>query len=357
MNCSRITAAALLALALAGASSSGAAESIDHLVAGAAKEGEIVFVAGSETFGGRKGFAELGAAFNKKFGLNARINFAPGPEMNAMAARVITEVKSGRASTDFYLGSQSHYALLHQENALENVPWSASFPWITKDMEVLPGESVLVYTSLNGIIYNSNLIPKDKTPKSYADLIDPRLSPAWAGKMAIPPYVQWLADLSLLWGQEKVKDFARKLVTLSGGRLRYSEEERVVSGEFPIMANIGGALEHMWMWQNKGAPLVAVTGSSPPITSYFQLGALKRSAHPHLAKLFVAFMMSKEAQLIIEKYDGRTTHLVEGTRLAKYLAANRIKLQPPGEAMAAYVKSEGGEGLKFKEELAKMLKQ
>jgi hypothetical protein len=65
----------------------------------------------------------------------------------------------------------------------------------------------------------------------------------------------------------------------------------------------------------------------------------------------------EEAQLIIEKYDGRTTHLVEGTRLAKYLAANRIKLQPPGEAMAAYVKSEGGEGLKFKEELAKMLKQ
>src|ERR1051325_10165053 len=74
-------------------------------------------------------------------------------------------------------------------------------------------------------------------------------------------------------------------------------------------------------------------------------------------KLFVAFMMSKEAQAIIEKYDGRTTHLVEGTRLAKYLSANRIKLQAPADAMAAYVKSEGGEGLKFKEELAKMLKQ
>jgi iron(III) transport system substrate-binding protein len=332
-------------------------EGLEQLVAGAAKEGEITFVAGSETFGGRKGFADLAAAFNKKFGLNAKINFAPGPEMNSMAARVITEVKTGRASTDFYLGSQSHYALLHQENVLEHVAWTATFPWITKEMEVLPGESVLVYTSLNGIIYNSNLIPKDKIPKSYADLIDPRLSPAWAGKMAIPPYVQWMADLSLLWGQDKVRDFARKLVPLSGGRLRYSEEERVVSGEFPIMANIGGALEHMWMWEKKGAPLVAVTGSSPPVTSYFQLGALKKSPHPNAAKLFVAFMMSKEAQLIIEKYDGRTTHLVEGTRLAKYLSANRIKLQAPAEAMAAYVKSEGGEGLKFKEELAKLLKQ
>ncbi len=351
-----IIIAALIWLALA-TSSSRAAESVERLVAGAAKEGELVFVAGSETFGGRKGFGELGAAFNKKFGLNTKINFAAGPEMNSMAARVITEVKAGRASTDFYLGSQSHYALLHQEGVLEPVAWSATFPWITKEMEVLPAESVLVYTSLNGIIYNSTLIPKDKTPKSYADLVDPKLSPAWAGKIAIPPYVQWMADLSLLWGQEKVRDFARKLVPLSGGRLRYSEEERVVSGEFPIMANIGGALEHMWMWEKKGAPLVAVTGSSPPITSYFQLGALKKSAHPNTAKLFVAFMMSKEAQTIIEKYDGRTTHLVEGTRLAKYLSANRIKLQPPAEAMAAYIKSEGGDGLKFKEELAKMLKQ
>src|SRR5262249_59057032 len=148
---------------------------------------------------------------------------------------------------------QPRPALGQQERVRETVAWSATFPWITKDMEVLPGESVLVYTSLNGIIYNSTLIPKDKTPKNYADLVDPRLSPAWAGKMAIPPYVQWLADLSLLWGQDKVRDFARKLVPLSGGRLRYSEEERVVSGEFPIMANIGGALGHIVVWGEKGA--------------------------------------------------------------------------------------------------------
>jgi ABC-type Fe3+ transport system substrate-binding protein len=323
---SRIVVFLVFVSVLALAFPSQAADTLDQLIAGARKESELVFVAGSETFGGRKGFAELESALNKKFGTKATINFSPGPEMNAMAARVVTEVKAGRASTDFYLGSQSHFALLHQEKVLEDVGWSGLFPWVTKEMEVLPSESVLVYTSLNGIIYNSNLIPKDKAPKSYADLIDPRLSPTWAGKLAIPPYVAWLADLSLLWGQEKVKDFARKLVPLSGGRLRYSEEERIVSGEFPIMANIGGALDHMWMWQSKGAPLVAVTGSTPPVTSYFQLGALKKSAHPNLSKLFVAFMASKDAQAIIEKYDGRTTHLVEGTRLAKYLRDNRIKL-------------------------------
>jgi ABC-type Fe3+ transport system substrate-binding protein len=235
------------------------AQTQEQLIAGAKKEDEIVFVAGAQTFGGRKGLADLEAAFNKRFDLKTRISFAAGPDMNARAARLITEIKAGRtASTDIFLGSQSHLALLHRENALEKVNWSGIFPWVTKEMEIFPNEGVLVYTSPNGIIYNANLLPKDKAPKSYLDLVDPRWSPSWAGKLAIPPYVAWLADLSLIWGQEKVKDFARKVVALSGGRLRYSEEERIVSGEFPIMANIGGALEHMWTWQAKGAPLLAL---------------------------------------------------------------------------------------------------
>ena len=58
----------------------------------------------------------------------------------------------------------------------------------------------------------------------------------------------------MIWSEERVKNLTRKLVAISGGRLRYSEEERVVSGEFPIAANMGGAVEQMWQWQAKGAP-------------------------------------------------------------------------------------------------------
>jgi spermidine/putrescine-binding protein len=137
----------------------------------------------AHTFGGRKGLAEIEATFNKKFDPKARINFAAGPDMNARAARHITEIKSGgKVSSDIFFGSQSHLALLHEENALEKVNYSKFFPWVTKAMEIFPNEGVLVYTSPNGIIYNSSLIAKDKAPKSYTDLIDPRLSPGpgWA---------------------------------------------------------------------------------------------------------------------------------------------------------------------------------
>ena len=362
MNNSEVRAlswAILLLAVLVGAFRLSAADTSEQLIAGAKKEGdEIVFVAGAQTFGGRKGLAEIEAAFNKKFGLKARINFAAGPDMNARAARLITEVKANRqSSSDLYLGSQSHFALLHKENALEKVNWAGTFSWLSKEMEIFPGEGVLVYTSPNGIIYNANLIPKDKAPKSYSDLVDPRLSPTWAGKLAIPPYVAWLADLSLVWGQEKAKDFARKVVALSGGRLRYSEEERVVSGEFPIMANLGDALGAMWTWQAKGAPLVAVPGLNPINTDYFQLGVPRNSAHPNLARLLVAFMASKEAQAVLEKYESRSSHLVEGTIMAKYLRENRVQVQEPKVSIDYYLKGESAEGLKFKEELANILKQ
>ena len=330
-----------------------AAETLESLIAGAKKEWEITFIAGAQTFGGQKTLNLLEAAFNKRFGLNAKIRFSAGPEMNAMAARVITELKSGaKASSDIYHGSQSHLSLLHKEKALEKVDYSGVFPWITKEMEIFPSEGLLIFTSLRGMIYNSKLIPKDKAPKNYEDLVDPKLSPTWAGKLAIPPYVSWLVELSMIWSEDKVKNFTRKLVALSGGRLRYSEEERVVSGEFPIAANMGGATEQMWQWQAKGAPLLAVMGSTPVLPSYFQLAVPKNSAHPNLARLFVGFMASKEAQAILEKNDFRTSHLVEGTIMAKYLKQNRVQLQEAKDSIDFYLQGEDS-GLAFKEELTK----
>jgi iron(III) transport system substrate-binding protein len=347
----------LLALILPSVTHVNAADSLQSLIAGAKSEDEITFIAGAQTFGGRKGLADIEAAFNKRFGLKTKINFAAGPDMNARAARHITEIKAGRkVSSDIFLGSQSHQALLHKENALEKVNYAGLFSWVTKEMEIFPGETVLTYTSPNGIVYNKELIPKDKAPKNYADLIDAKLSPTWAGKIAIPPYVAWLAELSLVWGTEKVKDFARKLVAISGGRLRYNEEERIVSGEFPIMANFGGSLEHMWNWQNKGAPIVAVFGVTPINTDYFQLSVPKNAVHPNLAKLFTAFMATREAQEIMQKHESRSSHLVEGTLMQKYLKENKVAVQEPKLSIGYYLKTEDAEGLQFKEELAKILK-
>ena len=82
----------------------------------------------------------------------------------------------------------------------------------------------------------------------------------------------------------------------------------------------------------------------------------KNSAHPNLAKLFVGFMASREAQAILDKIDFRSSHLVEGTRMSKYLRSNPIKLQEAKDSIAFYLQGEDS-GLEFKEEFTKMLKQ
>src|ERR1043166_4584838 len=160
-----------------------AAQTFTELIAGAKKESEFSFIAGPTTFGGRQAFSEIQTAFNEKFGLNARINFSAGPSMPAMAARIMTEAKAGvKSSTDVHLGPPATHAELHNDRLLEPVNYSKIFPWVTKEMEILQGETLLVYTSLQGILYNSNLLPKEKAPKIYEDLIDPKLSRSWAGK-------------------------------------------------------------------------------------------------------------------------------------------------------------------------------
>ena len=328
------------------------AQSLEQLIAGAKKEGEVTLVASASTFGGKKGFADLEAGFNKRFGLKHKLNLAPGPSFPQVAARVLTELKSGaKSSTDLYLGSDGTMSDMHREKALQKVNWSGTFPWVTKEMEIISQETLLVYASFHGIIYNSNSIAKDKAPKSYEDLIDPALSPTWAGKLAIPAYIHWLVRVSGSWGKEKVLSFARKLAPLAGGRLRQGEEERIVSGEFPIMASTGGALEAMWKWQAKGAPLVGLPGSTPATSSYYQLGVPRNSAHPDSAKLFIAFMTTREAQAVLEKYDWRSSHLVDGTLMAKYVKSNRIKLQDPAELNEIFMKDDAP----FENELTKIL--
>src|ERR1043166_123567 len=113
-----------------------AESALEQLIAAARTEKELYSVAGPTTFGGKKSLSEIEAAFNKKFGINSRILFTAGPEMNSMAARVITELKAGgKSSTDVYLGSLGQFAHLQKENALQEVNWSGTFPWVTREME------------------------------------------------------------------------------------------------------------------------------------------------------------------------------------------------------------------------------
>ena len=280
-----------------------AAETLEQLIAGAKKESELTFIAGAQTFGGPKTLNLLEAAFNKRFGLNMKIRFAAGPEMNSMAARMITELKNGsKASSDIYHGSQSHVSLLHKEKALEQVNYSAIFPWITKPMEIFPNEGVLIFTSLRGMIYNSK---SHSQRQSAEDLRRSGRSEVKSdlGRQAGDSALCFLAgravdDLERGQGQELYQEARRAERRPAPLQRRGARRQRRVSdrGQHGRRDRTDVAVASQGRAAGGGDRLDA--GAAV----LFSTGACRsNSAHPNLAKLFIGFMASKEAQEILEK--------------------------------------------------------
>lgn len=326
----RLLIAALFASASFAAFGANLENSYDALVEKAKAEGELHFMASGETFGGQETMKQLQDAFNKKYSANINLRFTPGPSMPAMAARLQQEAKSGApASTDLYIGNLASIAFLNRDGVLEKIEWADVFPEVAPEMEITKGAGVLVRTSLSGIVFNSDNLKGDAAPKSYADLVDPAKADAWKGRLATPPYHDWIVVQSLEKPKEEVIAYAQALAPLVSGFIRYGEEERVVSGEFAAMASTGDAPGYTALWQKRGAPLNFVLGTSPTPTDYFQVAVPANSAHPNLAALFAAFLVTPEAQEIIDRNSFQGSHLSPNTSVAKFIAESGAQPMDP----------------------------
>jgi hypothetical protein len=51
-------------------------------------------------------------------------------------------------------------------------------------------------------------------------------------------------------------------------------------------------------------------------------------------------MVTREAQAIIEKHDYRSSYLVEGTGMARYVRSQKLKLQDPTELTELFLKDD-----------------
>lgn len=314
------------------------AAALNDLVAAAKGEKELNLIAGSDTFGGAPGMSALNDAFNKKFGLNATLTLTPGPAMTVMGSRLLTEYQGNHtASTGVYMGPFSQFVTLNRAGALEKVDWVGTFPWVSRAMVVDPdGVGLLMRTGPNAMLYNPKVLPQNQAPKTYDDLVNPRLDAPWNKKLALAPYPDWLAMLSITWGADRVRALATKLAAVAGGQLRYGDAQPLIDGQFTLMANEGSCLELKWAWESKNVPFNVVFGSNPVVCDYFQLGVPKNSPVPHLARLFVGFMTTPEAQAITDKFGGQGSHLVPGTRIYQFVHAQHITLQDPRRVYAFF---------------------
>jgi ABC-type Fe3+ transport system substrate-binding protein len=323
------------------------------LIEGAKEEKELILVGGGGTWGDADTLTALEKGLNKKYGLNARIKFAPGPSMPDMARRIADEFKAGqKATTDLFLGSESHFVELSRSGALSQVQWREAFPYIPAEMIELDGRLLREATRFIGVTYNFKLIVEKELPRHLDDL----LKPGWSGKVASTPYAASFDRAVAVLGFEKTRDFLQRFTKNVGGLIRCGEEERLASGEFVLLALNCGNYEAE-RGQRRGIPIGARVLSDIPIVGYFYMTVPKLSSHPSLATLFAGFVLTQEGQAIRHESIGATAHLIEGTpanKQYKELLAQGVQLK---DFTSEYVIKNGKTLGRWRDEFQKILQQ
>jgi iron(III) transport system substrate-binding protein len=157
--------------------------------------------------------------------------------------------------------------------------------------------------SYYGVAYNTKMVPPDRVPKSYDDLLDPR----WKGKMAwrigsSTGTPLFLTNLRLAWGEgkamayfDKLKD--QKIINFGAGSAR-TLVDRVIAGEYAIALNIFA--HHPLISKGKGAPVNSQL-MDPVATTAATMSVVKGLHHPYSAMLLADYILSKEGQGILAR--------------------------------------------------------
>ena len=294
------------------------ADALQAIEAGARKEGALTLVWSENILGGTEGAKEYAQGMKALYGFDLKVQFTPGPSMADMSSKVLQEYSAKQpASSDIFIGGESNFLPLMQAKALAPVDWKSWSPTIQAHPDVIasPGGEVLkLVTQLFTIAYNSNKLKGDAIPGSMQDL----LKPQYKGRIAATPYLAGFDVLATpeFWGLQKTLDYTRAFAGQVGGLIRCGETTRLVSGEFDILAlecNQGTELKG----KAGGQPLDFVIPTDAAMYYYLNMAIPKNAPHPNAAKLFVSYMMTRQAQDIAYKLGYLDNNLLPGSHSAE----------------------------------------
>lgn len=293
------------------------AASIDELVAGAKREGVLELYAPSTLT--PEGAQRLGQAFNKRYGLNLRVNFTPAGAMTRDVGKVVSIAATGQPQDwDVMLIHDAGHATLwlkkmHQPFDYTRVGVPAHAIQYDSGTVILANQFVLP-------AYNKQFLPAKDVPKSWQDLLDPRWK---AGKLGMSTATHHIARLATLWGENKATEYVKALAAqqpiLGPLGTIYS---RLQLGEVLIAITLTDSFVHQA--KVAGAPILHAEEVSPLISPAYNIGVLKAARHPNAGFLFSSFLISSEAQAILQKFGGHTSAFVPGTPAHKYVQGKNV---------------------------------
>jgi ABC-type Fe3+ transport system substrate-binding protein len=313
------------------------AATLEQFIDGAKKEGTLRGQWSQNSFGGSAGLAEIIAGMNKKYGLNLKAQFTPGPDMQRLMLRLVQEAEAGQpASTDVYLGNSQAIADAMKNNVLKPVEWAGILPRnIPSEQGFDPiapgGVAVSFATAVVGILYNTDHVKGEDVPRRLEDVLKPK----WKGKIASTPYAAGLREFATpgMLGREYVIEFTKKLSSQIGGLVRCGEAERFTSGEFLMLVLTCGGND-VNLLQSTGAPVAHTVVEEGTVLHMRYAGVPKNSRSPNAGALLAAYLHTPEGQALLWKHDGMDLHVYPEAKMKKDVekvraAKGKIALNTP----------------------------
>jgi ABC-type Fe3+ transport system substrate-binding protein len=289
---------------------------VDDLIAGAKKEGIIELYAPSTLT--PEGAQRLGEAFNKKYGLNIKLNFTPAGSMTRDVGKIVSIAATGQPQEwDVMLIHDAGHATL----------WLKKLHKVYDYVKVGVAPQAIQYDSGTVILanqfalpaYNKQLVAAKDVPKSWQDLLDPKWK---GGKLGMSTATHHIARLATLWGESKTTEYVKALAAqqpiLGPLGTIYS---RMQLGEVLVAITLTDSFVHQA--KVAGSPVVHADEVTPVISPAYNAGVLKGAQHPNAGHLFAAFLPSPPAQEILEKFGGHTSAFVPGTPAYKFVQGKK----------------------------------
>jgi ABC-type Fe3+ transport system substrate-binding protein len=267
-----------------------------RLIEGAKREGQVVIYAALIQ---NQAMRPLADGFGKKYPFIRLTTWRADSE--DIVQKAAAEVRANNVVADLVEGTGAGEQAVAANIAQPYyAPAAAGLPEAYRNPTGLWVPTRLSYYS---IAYNTKLLPPDRVPKGYADLLDPRLQGKMAWRIGSSTGTPlFLTNLRLAWGEEKARAYFdklkdQKIVNFGAGSAR-TLVDRVVAGEYAIALNIFA--HHPLISKGKGAPVNSQL-MDPVASTAATMSVVKGLHHPYAAMLLADYILSKEGQGILAR--------------------------------------------------------
>lgn len=213
----------------------------------------------------------------------------------SLLSKIQTEARAGAFKADVIeiAGVLGHILKKDGLFAKYVSPESRFYPDSVKDPD---GTWTSFFMNTHVLSYNTKLVKKDELPKTYEEVINPK----WKDKITMSEDFDIFGMMLKTMGRAKGLEFMRRLAA-QGVVLKNSYSlaiQAVASDEVALGLNVYGTRTEEF--KKKGAPIDWVPleftlASLEPLA----LGA--KAPHPNSARLFIDFLLSKEAQALMRE--------------------------------------------------------